>query len=258
MNQKTVLITGCSSGFGLLTAQKFHQEGWNVIATMRSPQQDGKLMGLDRMVVTRLDVTDPSSVKQAIREGLAEFGRIDALINNAAYGAHSLFEQYSDEDVRRMYDTNVFGLMDVTREVLPIMRDQKSGTIINVTSMAGMLGAPTISIYASTKWAVEGLTEAMAFEYKPLGIRVKTVAPGAYPTTRFNANTRDDLNVGGVDLSNHANKLYEHLQSVAQQMAQQSGNVADPQEVADKIWECVNSETPVHNPIGADAQMLVK
>ena len=251
---KTVLITGCSSGFGKLSARKFQQEGWNVIATMRSPEKE--LSDLKNVLVTKLDVTDVGSIKQAINEGIARFGAIDVLVNNAGYGGHAIFEQMSDEAIREMYETNVFGVMNVAREILPHMRERKDGCIINVTSMAGMMGAPTISIYASTKFAVQGLTEAMALEYKPLNIRIKAVLPGAYPTTRFNANTDDELNTGGEELSSHAQKLYNHLQGIAHQMAMQGGEEADPQEVANKIYECATSDTPVHNPIGADAEML--
>jgi len=256
MKEKTVLITGCSSGFGRLTARTFKEKGWNVIATMRSPEKETELTKLDDILVTRLDVTDPESIKQAVDEGLERFGTIDVLVNNAGYGEHTLFEQATDEAIRAMYDTNVFGVMNVMRAVLPLMRRQNEGCIINVTSMAGTMTAPTISIYASSKFAVQGMTEAMAFEYKPLNIKVKAVLPGAYPTTRFNANTDDHLNAGGDELSAHAHKLYDHLQGIAQQMASQGGTEADPQEVADKIYECATSETPIHNPVGADAEMI--
>lgn len=257
MNKKTVLVTGASSGFGKLAAKKFQQEGWNVVATMRSPDKEQELTELDGVVVTRLDVTDPASISDAVNLAVDRCGRIDVLVNNAGYGGHAVFEQAQDEDIRTMYETNVFGVMNVARAVLPLMRKQKSGCVINVTSMAGMLGAPTISIYASSKHAVQGLTEAMAFDYMPLNIQVKSVLPGAYPTTRFNASTSDDLNSGDAELVELAGRLYSHLQGVAQQMANQSGQVADPQEVADKIFECATSETPIHNPVGADAELLV-
>ncbi|MCT4602906.1 MAG: SDR family NAD(P)-dependent oxidoreductase, partial [Marinifilum sp.] len=159
---KTVLITGCSSGFGKLAVRKFQQEGWNVIATMRTPEKETELISLDNVLVIRLDVTDNDSIKNAIEKGMLEFGSIDALVNNAAYGGHSLFEEFTDKSIRAMYDTNVFGLMNVTREVLPIMRQQKGGTILNITSIAGLLGSPTTSVYCSSKYAVEGLSEALA------------------------------------------------------------------------------------------------
>ncbi len=255
---KTVLITGCSSGFGKLAAKTFSDKGWNVIATMRSPERETELTKLDNVLVTRLDVTDAGSIKQAVDEGLARFGAIDVLVNNAGYGGHALFEQATDEAIRAMYETNVFGVMNVSRAVLPHMRRRQEGCIINVTSMAGMMGLPNSSVYSSTKFAVEGLTEGMAFEYKPLNITVKSVLPGAYPTTRFNANTDDDLNAGDDELSAHAQKLHAHIQGVVKQMAEQGGAVADPQEVADKIYECATSETPVHNPVGSDAEMLAQ
>ena len=255
---KTVLITGCSSGFGKLAAKTFSEKGWNVIATMRSPERETELTALDNVLVTRLDVTDADSIKDAVEEGLARFGAIHVLVNNAGYGGHALFEQASDDAIRAMYDTNVFGVMNVTRAVLPHMRRQHEGCIINVTSMAGMMGAPTVSVYASTKFAVEGLTEAMAIEYAPLNISIKSVLPGAYPTTRFNANVEDDLSAGGEELSTYAQRLHAHIQGVAAHMAAQGSAAADPQEVADKIYECATSETPIHNPVGSDAEMLAQ
>ena len=256
--KKTVLITGSSSGFGHLTAGLFQSKGWNVVATMRSPEKETELTKLDNVLVTKLDVTDPTSIEAAVKETLARFGTIDVVVNNAGYGGHTLFEQATDDAIRAMYETNVFGVMNVTRAVLPLMRKQGYGHVINVTSMAGLMGAPLISIYASSKHAVQGLTEAMSFEYKPLGIYVKSVLPGAYPTTRFNANTVDDVDTGGEELTGHTKKLFVHLQSVAENMANQGGTEADPQEVADKIYECATSDTPVHNPVGSDAAMLAE
>ena len=257
MSTKTVLITGASSGFGKLAAKKFQQEGWNVIATMRTPEKEQELKQLENVLVTQLDVTKQESIDSAIALGIEQFGSIDALVNNAGYGGHTVFEQATDESIRKMYETNVFGLMNVSRSVLPIMRKQGSGHIINVTSMAGIVSAPTISIYASTKHAVQGLTLGMAYEYQPLGISIKTVMPGAYPTTGFNINTDDALTNGDAQLVAHAALLAGHLQGVAEQMAQQSGGVSDPQEVADKIYECVTEETPVFNPVGSDSEMIV-
>jgi len=257
MDMKTVLITGCSSGFGKLTAQTFHANGWNVIATMRSPETETELTQLDDVLVTRLDVTEPESARQAVDEGLSRFGAIHVLVNNAGFGGHALFEQFPDETVRAMYDTNVFGLMNVTRAVLPHMRERGEGCVINVTSISGLLGTPTSSIYSSTKFAVEGLTEALALEYGPLNIRFKTVAPGAYPTTRFRENTDSPIDAGGERLSAYAGDLRGQIQAISQRLASPEGTPADPQEVADRIYECATSDTPVHNPVGKDAEMLV-
>ena len=257
MDMKTVLITGCSSGFGKLTAQTFHANGWNVIATMRSPETETELTQLDDVLVTRLDVTEPESARQAVDEGLSRFGAIHVLVNNAGFGGHALFEQFPDETVRAMYDTNVFGLMNVTRAVLPHMRRRNEGCVINVTSISGLLGTPTSSVYSSTKFALEGLTEALALEYGPLNIRFKTVAPGAYPTTRFRENTDSPIDAGGERLSAYAGDLRGQIQAISQRLASPEGTPADPQEVADRIYECATSDTPVHNPVGKDAEMLV-
>ncbi|MEM8963647.1 MAG: SDR family oxidoreductase [Acidobacteriota bacterium] len=257
MTKKTVLITGCSSGFGKLTAKTFHTKGWNVIATMRSPHEETELTALDDVFVTALDVTVPTSIDQAVGDGVARFGDLDAVVNNAGYGGHALFEQMSDEAIRAMYETNVFGVMNVMRATLPILRAKRSGTVVNVTSMAGMLGLPNSSIYTSTKFAVEGLTEAMALEYRPFGVAIKSVLPGAYPTTRFGANTDDAVQAGDNELGTYGQKLYTHIQTIGTQMAAQGDSIADPQEVADQIFACITDDTPIHNPVGADSAMLI-
>ena len=255
MSKKTVLITGCSTGFGRLAAETFRKEDWNVAATMRSPDRETELVDADDLIVTRLDVTDPDSIRSAVAQTLDRFGRIDVLVNNAAYGGHALLEQSSDRMIRAMYETNVFGTINVTKEVLPVMRRQKGGCVINVTSMAGLMALPTDCVYTSTKYAIEGLTEGLALECKPLGILAKTVAPGAYMKTAFGANNdNEDMAAGDVELVAYAEKLRDHLMAV---VAGEGGTEADPQEVADKIYECATRETPVHNPVGADAQMLM-
>lgn len=256
MTQKTVLITGCSSGFGNLTAKVFARNNWNVVATMRSPDRDDDLRHLDGVLVTALDVTDPRSIARAVGEAIERFGSIDVLVNNAGFGGHTVFEQASDEAIRAMYETNVFGVMNVTRAVLPHMRRQKAGRVINVTSVVGLFGSPTVSIYCSSKFAVQGFTEALAFEYAPLNIQAKTVAPGAFPTTRFNDNVKDDLTAGDSELVAHANRLREALRTAIDR-ANADGTAQDPQIVADKIFECATTVTPIHNPVGADAEALV-
>ncbi len=253
--KKTVLITGCSSGFGKLAAKKFQQEGWNVIATMRSPEKETELKELDNVFVTRLDVTNNDSVKEAVGAGIKKFGQIDVLVNNAGYGGHSFLEQFTEEQIYAMFETNVFGVMRVSREVLPHMRKRKSGAVINISSMAGCMGLTLTSTYSASKWAVEGLTESMAMEYKPFGIKVKAIAPGAFGTNFFNASD-NNFEGGDEEIQESAAKIGDHFATVIDQMQQQSGTVADPQDVADKIYECATTETPVHNIIGADAEML--
>lgn len=255
MTQKTVLITGCSTGIGKLAAKTFHEKGWNVVATMRTPEKEAELTKLDGVLVTKLDVTDNDSIAAAIEAALARFGAIDVLVNNAGYGAHGLLEQMPEAEVRALYDTNVFGVMNLCRAVMPHMRRQKSGVVINVTSMAGVIGLPAETAYCSSKWAVEGFTEALDLECKLLGIRAKTVAPGAYMATSFNGNAADAaLERGDEELVTHVKRLREHfLQSVTSE----GGDTADPQEVADMIYACATTDMPVHNPVGNDAQMIV-
>lgn len=260
MANKTVLVTGCSTGFGKLAAKTFHDKGWNVIATMRTPEKETELTKLENVLVTKLDVTDQKSIDEALRKGLDKFGSLDVLVNNAGYGGHAIFEQFSEETIKAMYETNVFGLMRVSRAVLPHMRKQKSGSIINVTSVAGVIGAPTVSVYSSTKFAVEGLSESMAYEYKPFNIKVKTVAPGAFETS-FSANCDNkDVAQGDQELNENFKVLMEQIQTLIHSNAlrPQGAAPADPQEVADKIYHCATEETPIHNPVGADAEMITE
>ena len=254
--KKTVLITGCSSGFGKLTAKKFQQEGWNVIATMRSPEKEQELKTLENVWVTRLDVTDKASIQSAVAQGVEKFGTIDVLVNNAGYGGHAMLEQFQEEKIKAMFDTNVFGVIRVSQAVLPIMRKQGGGTIVNVTSMAGHIGLPLTSTYSASKFAVEGLTEGMALEYKPFNIRVKAVAPGAFGTN-FTAATDNNIEQGDEEVKAYAQKMLAHFGALAEQMRMQGGKEADPQEAADKIYACATTDAPIHNVVGADAEMLI-
>ncbi|MEX3010312.1 SDR family oxidoreductase [Hoeflea sp. TYP-13] len=257
MHRQTALITGCSSGFGKLIATTFHDNDWNVIATMRSPEQETDLASGEHMLATRLDVNDSQSIEAAFSAGEAEFGFIDTVVNNAGYGGYGLFEQASESDMRSMFETNLFGPINIMRVALPKMRASGTGTIINVTSMAGHMALPGNSIYSASKHAMVGLTEAMALEYRPLGIRIFSVAPGAYPTTRFTANTDKRIDEGDAELVAYSNRLREQINSVGAQMASESGKIADPQEVADRVYACATSEMPIHSPTGADAEMLI-
>ncbi|MBX4949365.1 SDR family oxidoreductase [Rhizobium binae] len=177
-----VLITGASSGIGRATTELFAAQGWRVAATMRNPSQGADLAGLPNIEVLPLDVTDASSVRAAVAETLDQFGRIDALVNNAGYGLFGPFETASDEQISRQFATNVDGIFAVTRAVLPAMRSQGSGTIINVASLGGLIALPLFSLYNATKCAVVGFTEALSYELAPLGIKAKYIAPGGVAT----------------------------------------------------------------------------
>ena len=206
---------------------------------------------LDNVELVALDVTDPASVEAAVQAGVDAFGRIDVLVNNAGYGSNALFEQSPDKSIRAMYETNVFGVMNTMRVVLPLMRQQGSGRVINVTSMAGLLGLPGNGVYASSKFAVEGLSESLALEYRSLGIRVMTIAPGAFRTTAFMDNLESRVGEGDSQLQSHSEKLRDHFAAIAHE-----GEAQDPQIVADKIYRCATEDMPVHNPVGADADGL--
>lgn len=180
---QTILITGASTGIGRATALHFQELGWNVIATMRSPDKETELKTLDNVLVTKLDVTDSKSISDAVDAAIKRFGQIDVLLNNAGYGAFGPVETFPMDGVRRQFDTNVIGLIETTKAVLPSMRDRKSGMIINVSSVGGRITLPLMgSLYHGTKWAVEGITESLAYELEPLGISVKIIEPGAIAT----------------------------------------------------------------------------
>jgi NAD(P)-dependent dehydrogenase (short-subunit alcohol dehydrogenase family) len=179
----TVLITGCSSGIGRMAARLFAARGWNVVATARHPEALADLAA-PNVAVLHLDVTDESSIEAAIGAAVARFGRIDALVNNAGYGVFGPLEGISGADLAREFNVNVLGLAAVTRHVLPVMRGQRSGTIVNVSSIGGRVTSPLASAYYASKFAVEGLSDSLAYELKSHGIRVKLVEP-AHFKTRF-------------------------------------------------------------------------
>src|SRR5678815_1181577 len=184
----TVLITGCSSGFGLSSARLFLASGWNVIATMRSPKPM-QFEDSDRLLVTALDVTDPESISNAVATGIARFGQIDVLVNNAGIGLFSAFEATDVDVIRQVFETNTFGVMSVSRAVVPHMRERGSGTIVNVTSSVGIAPMPLVAVYTASKYAIEGFSESLAYELGTFGLRVKIVEPGFAPSTSFSSNS---------------------------------------------------------------------
>ncbi|BAZ51695.1 short-chain dehydrogenase/reductase SDR [Nostoc sp. NIES-4103] len=183
---KTVLITGASSGIGEATAKYFLQKGWNVAATMRSPINAGDWTKADKVICPRLDVTRPETIEIAVRETLECFGRIDVLVNNAGYALMGPLEGVTPEQLERQFQTNVFGLVSTIQIVLPILRQQGKGTIINVASIGGRLAFPLASCYHATKWSVEGLSESLRYELRPFNIQVKIIEPGGIKTNFIN------------------------------------------------------------------------
>jgi short-subunit dehydrogenase len=180
--KQTIFITGASSGIGKETAKLFQSKNWNVVASMRNPEKETELNQLSNVLVKRLDVLDLESIDNAIHEGIQKFGKIDVLLNNAGYGAYGPLESFPRERILRQYNTNVIGLLDVTRAILPHFRQNKKGIIINVSSMGGKMTFPLGTLYHGTKFAVEGISESLRYEVEQFGGKVKIVEPGAIAT----------------------------------------------------------------------------
>ena len=180
--KKTIFITGASTGIGKETAKLFQSKGWNVIATMRNPGNETDLSKLDNVLVTKLDVLDLDSIESAVNEGIQRFGKIDVLVNNAGYGAYGPLESFPRENIVRQFNTNVIGLLDVTKALLPHFRHNKSGIIINISSIGGKMTFPLGALYHGTKFAVEGISESLSYEVEEFGGKVKIVEPGAIAT----------------------------------------------------------------------------
>ncbi len=242
---QTVLITGASSGYGLETARHFHAKGWNVIATMRTPNPD-ILAGADRMRVVALDVTKSESIAKA----LGEAGPIDVLVNNAGVGVVGAFEATPMSHVRSVFETNTFGVMAMTQAVIPQFRTRRSGTTINVTSSVTLAAMPLAAAYTASKQAIEGFTGSLAHELAHFGIRAKLVEPGYGPTTRFASNTSLPL----------ADLIPEVYQAFAAPIITSFGQpllVTKETDVADAIWRAANDLTgQLRFPAGPDAVAL--
>ena len=189
--KKTALITGCSTGFGLASARHFAAQGWNVIATMRTPSSGSELAPLPDVLVTRLDVQDRPSIDSALKAGVDRFGGLDVVVNNAGFGLHGIFESTPREKILEQFEVNVFGVMDVIRAALPHLV-QRGGTIVNVSSGAGVFTLPMISLYCASKFALEGFSEALAYELTSQNVRVKIVEPGGVVNTRFVSRSAEE------------------------------------------------------------------
>ena len=243
----TVLITGCSSGYGLETARYFHQQGWNVIATMRQPRSD-ILPRSDRVRVLPLDVTDEHSIAAAIDAA----GPIDALVNNAGIGVVGAFEATPLSHIRKLFETNMFGVMAMTQAVIPQMRERRSGAIINVTSSVTLAPMPLAAAYTASKQAIEGFTGSLAHELGYFGIRAKLVEPGYGPTTRFAQNT--DIRVEDLipaDYAAFARPIFEGFANPALTTREV--------DVAQAIWAAVNDASEqLRFPAGEDAVALAR
>jgi NAD(P)-dependent dehydrogenase (short-subunit alcohol dehydrogenase family) len=246
---RTWLITGCSTGFGRALAEAVLAHGDRLIATARKPEQLQDLVELypQQVRTFALDVTDKDSIHSAVSQAKEAFGRIDVLVNNAGYGTMGAIEEVSDEAIERQYDTNVFGTLNTIRAVLPIMRQQHSGHILNLSSTGGMVSFAATGIYCSTKFAVEGLSEALAKEVAPLGIKVTIVEPGAFRTD-FNGRS---LSVPEQQIDDYAETTGKFLEWLKQIDGKQPG---DPEKAARAMIQAVESnEPPLRLASGEDA-----
>jgi NAD(P)-dependent dehydrogenase (short-subunit alcohol dehydrogenase family) len=244
---KTVLITGCSSGYGLETARHFHAQGWNVIATMRAPRTD-LLPRSERMRVLALDVTRPGSIAAAVEAS----GPIDVLVNNAGIGLFGAFEATPMATVREVFDTNTFGTMAMTQAVLPQFRARRSGVVVNVTSSAVLAPMPLVAAYTASKTAVEGFTASLAFELEEFGVLVKLVQPGYGPSTAFTANT-------GARLEGLIPEPYAPYAQTVFAAFTQPAAVTTEADVAQTVWRAANDGAPgLRFAAGADAVALAR
>ncbi|MDB6078721.1 MAG: short-chain dehydrogenase [Akkermansiaceae bacterium] len=238
--KKTVLITGASSGIGKTAAKHFSANGWNVIATMRRPEEETGLTALPDLLVARLDVQDPASIAVAIEAGIARFGKIDVLINNAGFGLFGIFESTPREKIQEQFDVNVFGLMDVTRAILPHFREQQAGVIVNISSGAGVFALPMISLYCASKFALEGFSEALSYELSSQGISVKFVEPGGVVSTNFGQRSYAEAE-GHDPIASYSSFTGQALEIFAGLRNSRGGT---EQQVAEVIYQAATDGTP--------------
>ncbi|OCO98466.1 MULTISPECIES: SDR family oxidoreductase [unclassified Ensifer] len=244
---KTVLITGCSSGYGLETARRFYAEGWKVIATMRTPRRD-VLPKSERVCLLALDVTKPESIAAAIEEA----GPIDVLVNNAGVGVVGAFEATPMAHIRKVFDTNTFGVMAMTQAVIPQFRARRSGVLVNVTSSVTLAAMPLAAAYTASKTAITGFTGSLAHELEAFGVRVKLVEPGYAPTTRFAHNT-------AVPVEDLIPEPYAAFAAPVFAQFAKPALVTTETDVAEEVWQAANDLSGrLHFPAGADAVALAK
>lgn len=240
----SILITGCSSGFGLATARHFLDRGWNVVATMRSPSPD-LLPASERLKLLPLDVTNAQSIARAVEAA----GPLDALVNNAGIGALGTLEGMSQQTVRELFETNTLGTIAMTQAVLPQLR-QRGGVVVNVTSAVTLAPFALLSAYTASKAAVNAFTESLALELEPFGVRMRLVLPGRAPATRFGENARPRME-GAIP---------EAYAAIAQKVFagwSESTEVTHAQDVAEAVWRAVTDPAcPMRLPAGADAIAL--
>lgn len=250
------LITGASSGFGLLTSVALAREGYHVLASMRNLDKSGKLKAAayeadvsDHIQIIELDVTDSSAAETVITDMIHRYGRIDLLVNNAGYAAGGFTEELSIEQWRQQFEVNFFGLVTVTKAVLPSMRERRSGKIINISSISGQIGFPSMGPYASSKFAVEGFSESLRLEMLRYGIHVVLVEPGSYQTDIWSKGLESVKSNPNSPYSKEMGSILKHIKHVA--------NAAPPpDEVVQQIVQAAKSPAPkLRYPIGKGVKL---
>jgi short-subunit dehydrogenase len=255
---QVALITGCSSGIGHETALTLARNGYHTFATMRNVKKENALQKTSveeklPLKVLELDVNDETSIEKAITQVKNEAKRIDILINNAGYGLVGFFEDLSLDEIRKQFETNFFGVLNVTKEVIPIMRSQKSGTIINISSGAGQIGFPGISAYVSTKFAVEGFSESLTYELSPFGIKVIIIEPGVIKTNFFGNCIISEQS------ANNASPYSRSLEKLRKDIDAMQEHATSPTEVAKIILQALRTQEPKQRYIvGNDVAMILE
>ncbi|QSW89285.1 SDR family oxidoreductase [Flavobacterium endoglycinae] len=230
--RKTIFITGASSGLGKAAAKVFQQNGWNVIATMRKPENETELTQLENVTVLKLDVTNSADIIQTIHNVLSK-QPVDVVLNNAGYGLIGPLESFNEEQILNQFQTNLFGVINVTRAFLPNFRERKQGTFINITSTFGLLGYPTCSIYNASKFGVDGFSEGLAYELAPFGIKVKIVAPGGMQTDFAGRSLQGGLHEAYQDVTAKVSEGYSE---------EQIANYTKAETVAEIIYNAASDE----------------
>jgi NAD(P)-dependent dehydrogenase (short-subunit alcohol dehydrogenase family) len=231
----TIFITGASSGIGRSTAELFAERDWNVVATMRTPDDGAALATRPNVMMAKLDLLDPGSIQAGVDAALERFGSIDVLLNNAGYGAYGPLEATPMDVIRRQFEVNVFGLLEAIKAVLPGMRARRSGTIVNIASAGGRTTYPFGTLYHGSKWAVEGLSESLHFELSPLGIRIKIIEPGGVRTD-FAGRSFVFTNDPGL-------AEYQPLVGAFLAASGSPTGLMEPGDVAEAIWEAATDGT---------------
>ena len=248
---KSIVITGTSSGIGKATAKYFAAKGWKVAATMRKPENETELKQMENIYPYALDVADEGSVNRVTEQIIHDFDKIDVVVNNAGYDLMGAFEAATSRQIQQQFDVNVFGLMNVTRAFLPHFRTNKSGMFVNISSLSGLVTFPFNSLYHSSKWAVEGFSESLAYELETLGIQVKLIEPGAVETN-FHNSSMDIAKKEG--LTAYDEKLATFIKN---RSAAPSGSLSAEQ-LGEAIYRAVTDEKQqLRYLIGAKAEQLV-